>query len=240
MFNIDNIIQAPILHHPWTHQVIDPWFSKEDSLVIINASKTLLEKYSNNWHVGEGALSVGEVYNDIGQEAYNIIMDANTKLLDNVRSMVHQYPYYRKYDKIVSLPHFHLLPPNSGWMKVHDESHDKISSIVVYLQPDKSTGTTLFKTNDRNSERKEIDWKPNTAMMFCGQKKVTWHDFRTLDAPRITLNYMLRKMDSITEEGNRYSLNFSNGLSQYVNKDIPQHVIDDLLGNNIKRIIDWN
>jgi hypothetical protein len=121
-------------------------------------------------------------------------MDSNRLLLDNAENVFANFPNHRRFDHYISIPTFHILPSNLPPQKVHDEAYDKTASIVVYLHPEHSVGTAFFKTKNRESFVKELEWSPNRAMIFCGEKNVTWHDFYSRENPRITLNYFLRKL----------------------------------------------
>jgi hypothetical protein len=60
---------------------------------------------------------------------------------------------------------------------VHLDANEKVLSGVVYLQPDRSTGTFLHKgLNDISGE--EIPWKVNRAMFFSRTPSDSWHSYR--------------------------------------------------------------
>jgi hypothetical protein len=224
MFNIDNVLLSPIIQHPWKHQIIENFFDTTDFEKIYNASKRLQEKYKDITITASECLSLAEVYDIIGDDVFSIILDANRKLLDNIEKIVEPYPNHNRFVNYISLPSFHILPPFTDWQKIHSEAEDKTVSIVVYLYPDTSTGTALYQENNRESFVKEIDWKPNSSMLFCGEKNVTWHDFCSRENPRVTLNFFLRTAPSteLLDEGDQYSWTFGNGLKTYIPKSLPQ------------------
>jgi hypothetical protein len=224
MFNIDNLVNSPILDDPWRHQCIEKFFQEADFKKVKFAATKLEQLYKDKLITADNCLSLAEVYDVIGEEVFNIILEVNKKLLDNVESIVKNFPKHNKFKQYISFPSFHILPPNSDWQKIHDESSDKTVSVVVYLYPENSVGTTLYKSNSRNSENKEIPWKQNSAMLFCGQSGVTWHDFCSRENPRVTLNFFLRTINDIElqSEGDRYVWVFGNGLKTFIPKNIPE------------------
>lgn len=228
MFNIDNVINSQVLKSPWLHQVIDNFFAPEDFEKVSTAAKTLQETYKEQLITADDCLSIAEVYDSIGEEVFNIILEANRKLLDNIEQLVKPYPNHYRHTEYVSFPSIHILPPNTDWQKLHDEAKDKTISIVVYLDPEISVGTTLYQSNDRNSLSKEIEWKPNTAMLFCGEDNVTWHDFCSRENTRLTLNYFIRTLESptLTDAGDRFCWTFGNGLKTYIPKSLPSDKLE--------------
>jgi len=239
MFNIDNVINSPVLIEPWQHQIIKDFFRKEDFDKILLASQNLEEVYKNNLITADNCLSIAEVYDIIGEEVFDIILEANRSFLDNIESIVKNFSNYRKFNEYISFPSFHILPSNTDWQKIHDESLDKTVSIVVYLYPEQSVGTTLYKKNDRNSLSKEVNWEQNSAMLFCGQKETTWHDFCSRDNTRVTLNFFLRTTESteLFDEGQRYSWTFSNGLKTFIPKSLPKEKLKLLTSGYLFRKI---
>ena len=53
---------------------------------------------------------------------------------------------------------------------IHDDTPNKLLSGVIYLYPEKNTGT-LFYSDKKGSEKEIIDWKPNRAVFFTSRKK---------------------------------------------------------------------
>ena len=69
----------------------------------------------------------------------------------------------------------------------HCDAEFKIMSAVLYLGPEKNSGTRLY---GRKGERVDVEWKPNRMFVFCGLTDFTWHDYTSTDT-RYTLNYFL-------------------------------------------------
>ena len=53
---------------------------------------------------------------------------------------------------------------------IHDDTPNKLLSGVIYLYPEKNTGT-LFYSDKKGSEKEIIDWKPNRAVFFTSRKE---------------------------------------------------------------------
>jgi hypothetical protein len=239
MFDIDNLVNSPISDAPWRHQCIEDFFQQEDFEKVKIAAIELEKIYKDKLITADNCLSLAEVYDTIGEEVFNIILEANKKLLNNIELIVKNFPNHNKFKDYISLPSFHILPPNSGWQKIHDESSDKTVSVVVYLYPENSIGTTLYEENNRNSNNKEIPWKQNSAMLFCGQQGVTWHDFCSKENPRVTLNFFLRTINDLElqSEEDRYVWTFGNGLKTFIPKRIPKEKLQLLTSGVLFRTL---
>lgn len=236
---IENILKSPVLTDPWRHQVINNFFDEEDFLKIWKASYVLHKKYENKTITSDGCLSLAEVADDIGDDVFNIILKSNKEILDNIEQISKNYPNHYKHTDYISFPSFHLLPPNTDYQKIHDESSDKTISVVLYLYPEKSTGTLLYKENNRDSLAKEIPWNPNTAMLFCGEDKTTWHDFCSREFPRVTINYFVRSIPdrNLKENDDNYYWTFGNGMKSYIPKSISKEKLNILTSGILFRKI---
>lgn len=235
---IENVLNSPILTDPWLHQIIDSFFDETDFEKIWDASKRLQEAYKDKTITANDCLTLAEVLDVIGDDVFDIVLKTNIEILDHITEITQQYPNHYRHNEYISFPTFHILPPNTDYQKIHDESNDKTISIVVYLYPTNSTGTLLYKSNDRNSLIKEIEWKPNRAMLFCGENNTTWHDFYSREYPRVTLNYFVRTIHSkkLMEEGNKYYWTFGNGMKAYIPKDIPKEKLKILTESVFRKI----
>jgi hypothetical protein len=227
MFDINNFINSKIETHPWRHQIIDNFFDESDFVEIEQCCIELLKHHEGLAITGHDCLNIGQVHQIIGDNAFNIIMESNRKMLDNFDKIVNNFPNHRQFNKYFCIPTFHILPSNFGPQKIHDEAYDKTSSLVVYLYPKSSVGTALFTDNTQESFVSELEWKQNRAMLFCGEKNVTWHDFYSKKNPRVTLNYFIRELKSETliETEDSFYFKDVDGPKTYLPKTLPEHIL---------------
>lgn len=224
------MFEYTIEDYPWRHQIIHKFFSDTEFQEVVQASKKLLEKYKGQPITGHDCLTIGQVYDTIGHDAYKILMDYNNKLLDSFDSIVANFPNHRTFNKYFCVPTFHILPENTGPQKIHDEAYDKTLSLVVYLYPESNIGTAIFKDSTQESFVKEIEWEQNKAMLFCGEKNVTWHDFYSNDNPRVTLNFFIRELVSteLVETDDYYYFKGVDGPKTVLPKTLPEHIMTEL------------
>lgn len=194
MFDVSNFLETNIIQTPWRHQIVKSFFNEIDFNIVRDGAQRLLTVNANKTKFGENGINIFEAKEYIGQEAYDIICDANRKLLDAVPKIYQCYPNHRVFEKLISIPTFHLLCAGHVNNAVHDEVINKTCSIVVYVSPSVSSGTSLYSNSDSKSFVREVSWEPNTAIAFCPQSGVTWHDFHNHHSgTRITLNFFIEK-----------------------------------------------
>jgi len=73
---------------------------------------------------------------------------------------------------------FHILESGSKFkFPIHDDTPNKLLSGVIYLKPEKNTGT-IFYEDKKGNGRKEIEWKQNRAVFFSRVERETWHSYQ--------------------------------------------------------------
>lgn len=72
---------------------------------------------------------------------------------------------------------FSLIITGSNYkFPIHDDTPDKLLSGVIYLFPEKNTGT-IFYENKNGENKKIIEWRQNRAVFFSRNEKETWHSY---------------------------------------------------------------
>lgn len=73
---------------------------------------------------------------------------------------------------------FHIIETGANYkFPIHDDTPNKLLSGVIYLKPNKNTGTIFYK-NSKGEGKKIIDWKINRAVFFSRSERETWHSFK--------------------------------------------------------------
>ncbi len=70
---------------------------------------------------------------------------------------------------------FIIVGKNKKW-PIHDDTPQKILSVVVYLSPEKNKGTILYSTK-AGADAYEVEWKQNRALIFSRKEGITWHSY---------------------------------------------------------------
>lgn len=91
---------------------------------------------------------------------------------------------------------------------IHDDIPDKLLTGVIYISPNKSSGTDFYKDKAGN-EKKTIEWKQNRAVFFSRRERESWHSYQgDGKATRYVLSYQLktRRINEVfeAEERNKY------------------------------------
>lgn len=59
---------------------------------------------------------------------------------------------------------------------IHDDTPNKLLSGVIYIKPEKNTGT-IFYSNKKGLNKNVIDWKQNRAVFFSRKEYESWHSY---------------------------------------------------------------
>ena len=60
--------------------------------------------------------------------------------------------------------------------EIHEDMPNKLLSVVVYLYPEKNTGTILYSDQSGN-DKTIVEWVQNRALIFAREEGVTWHSY---------------------------------------------------------------
>jgi hypothetical protein len=94
----------------------------------------------------------------------------------------------------------------------------KTLALIIYLIPENTLGTKLYKNNNVNSFAKEIEWKENRGFLMCTEPGKSWHSYVNNGQPRYTLNLYYEKLESLANIKNNNtierSLWFLNNMDQ--------------------------
>ena len=105
---------------------------------------------------------------------------------------------------------------------IHDDTPNKLLSGVIYLYPEKNTGT-IFYGNKKGDNKEVIEWKQNRAVFFSRHERETWHSFEgDGNSDRVVLVYNLvsNNLKKIFEIENKNFLIgwFRNKINPYLNR----------------------
>jgi len=185
---IKKILDEPIISDPWPHQIVSDIldtavFDKIDQ----QCQKLLL--------LNQKLLIYPDDFKKYNLDLRHEVDLLSTDILFNFESIIKQYPYHRRYlGKTQIDTHISVVRPLPYKHVIHDESADKILSIVLYIAPVSNKGTLLYTHNDEKTLIKEVPWKQNSAFIFCGRDQSTWHSFESDETSnRITLNFFIKK-----------------------------------------------
>ena len=72
---------------------------------------------------------------------------------------------------------FHLILTGKNYkFPIHDDTPNKLLSGVIYINPEKNSGTSFYDTKE-GLNKNEIQWKKNRAVFFSRIERKTWHSY---------------------------------------------------------------
>lgn len=153
-------------------KIIDNFLKKEDlenlnSLALSSIKDNEIKVFHNSIdqknNIKNSCISVKDLeqlQKNYHNQAINILRELNPK-------KIYLYDYSE----------FHVIVTGKNYkFPIHDDTPNKLLSGVIYLKPDKNTGT-IFYSNKKGDDKKEIEWKINRAVFFSRSEKNTWHSY---------------------------------------------------------------
>lgn len=195
--NIENIINSKLLTDPWPHKIIDNVLTEQEYLSICNEAKILERLAIHEPRDPNGLWMFKAKEFGISDKIIDLIMDINIKLLRSYNSVLKDFDQ-AMISKIgyFSIPRFNFIGPHVNGT-IHDEGESKTMALIIYLSPEESIGTKLYKEENYNSLVKTVDWKINRGFLMCSNPGITWHSFHADSKPRMTLNFYYEKFEKI-------------------------------------------
>lgn len=156
------------------YKVIDNFLNKEDfnELCLLKLKKTKEDEitvYENRINSNEDVESqcinketLIRLFRNYHEKAINLLRELNPKKVD-------------LYDH----SQFYIIESGSKYVfPIHDDTPNKLLSGVVFLKPEKNTGTIFYKDKKGNGKN-EIEWKQNRAIFFSRIERETWHSYES-------------------------------------------------------------
>ena len=102
--------------------------------------------------------------------------------------------YAPEKENLYEYSEFHIVTAGKNHsFPIHTDTLNKLLSGVIYLSPDKNSGTILYSADKKQSLN--VDWKKNKALFFSRSDK-TLHSYKSDGkSKRITLIYNLMTTD---------------------------------------------
>ena len=69
-----------------------------------------------------------------------------------------------------------VLTDKDAKFPFHDDTPNKLLSGVIYLKPEKNSGT-IFSNSKKGTNSEKVEWKQNRAVFFSRREKETWHTY---------------------------------------------------------------
>ncbi len=69
-----------------------------------------------------------------------------------------------------------IVTSKNSKFPIHDDIPNKLLSGVIYLSPQKNSGTSFYN-DKKGSNKTNIDWKTNRAVFFSRKERETWHSY---------------------------------------------------------------
>ena len=114
----------------------------------------------------------------------------HSKAMDILRQL------YPEKCELYEYSEFHIIETGADYKyPIHDDTPNKLLSGVIYLRPEKNSGTIFYK-NKKGDEKNEVEWRQNRAVFFSRKERSTWHSYQgDGKSNRVALVYNLMTND---------------------------------------------
>lgn len=121
-----------------------------------------------------------------------------------------------------------IVTKKNSKFPIHDDTPNKLLSGVIYLSPEKNSGTSFY-SNKKGSEKKTIEWKPNRAVFFSRKERETWHSYEgdgLNDRIALVYNLMTKRIKEVYRVENKNYLfgNFRFKINPYLFKFLNKNI----------------
>jgi len=168
-------------------EVVDNFLNSKDFKRISNLSLKKISKKNlkvyNNSIVGKKIIN-SECINP--KNLYELNKNYHNKAIKILKKLC------KEKVKLYDYSEFHIIITGASCkFPIHDDTPNKLLSGVIYLKPNKNSGTNFFSTKSGKS-KKIIPWKLNRAVFFSRKERETWHSYHADGkSNRIVLVYNL-------------------------------------------------
>ena len=84
---------------------------------------------------------------------------------------------YPEKEKLYNYSEFQIILTGKNYsFPIHDDTPNKLLSGVIYINPQKSSGTNFYE-NKKKKNKTTIEWKQNRAVFFARKEMKTWHSY---------------------------------------------------------------
>ena len=157
----------------WKHIIVDDFLDKEDYNILKDHKKSHVapdklqlnqNKIDKNGKVTPGSLPetlIRHLQSKYHEKSLEILRDLAPEKLDLYD--------YSEFEVVVTGKDYKF--------PIHDDVPKKLLSCVVYLAPEKNSGTMLYSSK-HGDDAYEVEWRQNRALFFSRKEATTWHSYR--------------------------------------------------------------
>ena len=178
------MFNSPVIKDPWEHIIVDNFL---DPGLFNLIREFAVDKINSNSYGGffitddfedKQLLAKYQIYS-------NLILENKDKILNLFSRKRICAP-----DAKIGIESFIAVAPPDYLYPSHCDRADKFLTLVNYIYPEDSTGTTLYQTKD-GDPYSTVKWLPGRTLIFAPVKPVTWHSWYSGDKNRVALNTFL-------------------------------------------------
>lgn len=163
-----------IVTSPWPYILVDDFLTPDDfarlsAHPVAHVKATERESLLNNQVHADGRI----VANDLSKEFIAALHERyHERSMEWLKQLApKKVPLYEYADYEL------VITGSQCKFPIHDDTWDKLLSIVVYLAPEENAGTIVYD-NRKGNNPTNVAWKQNRALIFSRREGRTWHGYK--------------------------------------------------------------
>lgn len=157
----------------WNHVVVDNFLDQEDFNILKSRdiSQIARDKLQSvrTYASSHGKVLSGTLSEEFVQKLQSKYHEKSLAILRQLAPEKVPLYEYSNFETVITGADFKF--------RIHHDVPEKILSCVVYLSPEKNTGTLLYLTRE-DKDAYEVEWRPNRALFFSREEHKTWHAYK--------------------------------------------------------------
>lgn len=157
----------------WKHIIVDDFLDKEDYNILRNHKKSHVAPDNIQLHHNEifpdGKVISGSLPEDLIRKLQSKYHEKSLEILRQLAPKKLDLYDYSEFEVVVTGADYKF--------PIHDDVPKKLLSCVVYLAPEKNSGTMLYSSK-YGDDAHEVEWRQNRALFFSRKEATTWHSYR--------------------------------------------------------------
>lgn len=206
LLNLDAILNCEVKKNPWQYKIIDDIIEKSTFDKLKESTLQLSKIKKDNEFYSDGIWPNEFNFFKLSDEIYDIVLTCSSEFLSVKEKLLCQFnPFLESKIGYYNIPKFNYSI-NKKESSIHDEGTTKTLALIIYLIPENTLGTKLYKTKNKDSFVTEIPWKENRGFLMCTEPGKSWHGYTNNGQPRYTLNLYYEKLESLSDIKNNNTI----------------------------------
>lgn len=152
-------------------KIVDNFLNNEDFSLLCNLN--ISQEFNSDFKVYHNKINNNKIYESTIDK--KLLIKLHNNYFDKAFAILKELSPEKS--KLYDYSDFTIIiTKKNSKFPIHDDTPNKLLSGVIYLYPEKNSGT-IFYSDKKGSNKTLIEWKQNRAVFFSRVEKETWHSY---------------------------------------------------------------